>query len=320
MSLETQLCGHTLRSPLMNASGVYCTTEQDLQRLCSWSETSAVVSKSATFESRQGNPEPRYWGHNGYSINSMGIPNLGYTFYSDMGSKIKQWKPDTPYIVSVSSMDGVDKTTQMLQHFDETETVDMIELNVSCPNIVGKPQLGYYFEGFEEFMRKLTEKLGPEFKTPMGLKLPPYFDTSHWNSAANIVSEFNSHVQFLTCCNSFGNSIHVDLATESMVIAPKGGYGGRGGSALKDTSLANVWKFRQLLGDKVDIIGCGGVTSGTNVYEYILCGANAVQIGTQLRERQHRVFKEIHDELIEYMGIKRRKTLDEFRGKIKIIG
>jgi len=71
----------------------------------------------------------------------------------------------------------------------------------------------------------------------------------------------------------------IDPETETTRIKPKDGYGGIGGSVIKPIALANVRQFSKLT--KCSIIGCGGITCGRDVYEHLLCGASAVQIGTE---------------------------------------
>ena len=110
-----------------------------------------------------------------------------------------------------------------------------------------------------------------------------------------------------------GNGLWVNSDTETMCIKPKQGFGGVGGSAMKATTLANVHKFYQLIGDSVDIIGCGGVTSGIDVFDLILVGAKAVQIGTQLMEIGPEVFDIYLSELKEIMNRKGYKSIEDFR-------
>ena len=245
----------------------------------------------------------------------MGIPNNGCQYYIDAYSIIK---PDKPYSISISGMSWSENSK--LLSIMKDSPVDWIELNVSCPNIIGKPQLGYDFEGFREISRKVSELWDEPYKKSLGLKLPPYFDFAHFNEAADIIKECQPTIRFITCCNSFGNGMVVDWENETTVIRPKDGFGGIGGQNMKPTGLANVRKFYTLLNDKnVDIIGCGGVQSGKDAFEYVLCGANAVQIGTHLYDKGMEVFDEINMELKNIMMKKSYSSLEDFRGKLKTI-
>ena len=105
------------------------------------------------------------------------------------------------------------------------------EFNMSCPNIVGKPQIGYEFDYMNEYLNNIdtiinTFQKNSIFKNKIkyGIKLPPYFDVSHFNTASEIINKYN--VSFVTCINSIGNGLIIDTASETVVIKPKEGLGG----------------------------------------------------------------------------------------------
>jgi len=74
------------------------------------------------------------------------------------------------------------------------------------------------------------------------------------------------------------------IEDESVVIRPKNGFGGIGGEYIKPTALANVHAFYQRLNPEIQIVGTGGVLTGRDAFEHILCGASMVQIGTTLHK------------------------------------
>ncbi len=80
----------------------------------------------------------------------------------------------------------------------------------------------------------------------------------------------------------------VSIEDESVVIRPKNGFSEIGGEYVKPTALANVHAFYQRLNPEIQIIGTGGVLTGRDVFEHILCGASMVQIGTTLHKRRSR--------------------------------
>ena len=152
-------------------------------------------------------------------------------------------------------------------------------------------------------------------KFNFGIKLPPYFDFSHFEKVATILLRYN--IDSITCINSLGNGLIVDSKTDSAVIKPKGGFGGIGGHVIKSIALSNVRKFSELT--NCDIIGCGGITCGQDAYEHILCGANAVQIGTQFYIDGISVFEKVKNELEEIMKQKGYSNIGDFCGKLKVI-
>src|SRR5512146_467683 len=88
MDLSTTIAGIKFPRCFMNASGALCVTREELMAL-GRSRAGAIVTKSMTIEARQGNPAPRYYGFPGGSINSMGLPNLGYTAYAELIPELK---------------------------------------------------------------------------------------------------------------------------------------------------------------------------------------------------------------------------------------
>ena len=97
--LSTTIAGVRFPSCFMNAAGALCVTRDELVAL-GQSGSGAIVTKSMTVEPRQGNPEPRYYGFPGGSINSMGLPNLGYKAYAELIPDLKRF--GKPVIASVA--------------------------------------------------------------------------------------------------------------------------------------------------------------------------------------------------------------------------
>lgn len=305
-----ELAGLKLSSCLFNASGPRCTDYAELQALAG-SAAGAVLSKSCTLEPRLGNPEPRYadtpWG----SINSMGLPNRGYLYYAQAKAHLRL-EEGKPYFVSVSGM-SFDDNVHIVRYLQDCP-VDAIELNLSCPNLVGKPQTGY---DPEQSRKLLQAVLQPGSKVPLGVKLPPYFDIVHFHQMAQVLNDLP--IAFVTCINSIGNGLVVNAETETTLIRPKEGLGGIGGDFIKPTALANVRLFRQLLRSDIAVIGCGGVRSGSDAFEHILCGADAVQIGTQLYKEGTACFQRIQSELQSLMQVKGYTCLADFRNRLKTL-
>lgn len=306
MDLSTHFAQHQFTNCIMNASGPKCTELHELENLLQ-SVAGAVVTKSATSQRREGNPSPRYVDLELGSINSMGLPNNGLDFYIDFCLKNEDIKP---IFISIAGL-SLDDNLAMLKKLQATAGNFMVELNLSCPNIPGKPQTGYDFERTQEVL----EKVFAFYTKPLGVKLPPYFDMVHFEQMAAILNQFP--LSFVTCINSIGNGLFIDTDTESVVIKPKEGFGGLGGAYVKPTALANVRKFYQLLKPEIAVIGCGGVESGKDVFEHILCGASMVQVGTQLMKEDISVFERLLQELKDIMQNKGYNSIADFKGKLK---
>jgi dihydroorotate dehydrogenase (fumarate) len=124
-------------------------------------------------------------------------------------------------------------------------------------------------------------------------------------------------VDFLSLINSVGNGLVVDPERETVVIKPKGGFGGLGGTLIKPVALANVRAFWKQFKGRLPIIGTGGVVSGTDIFEHLLCGATAVQIGTVLVEEGLGVFGRLQKELATVLEKKGYASPAACIGKLK---
>lgn len=304
----TNIAGIDLPSYIFNASGPKDALLEELEVLGE-SGAGAIMMKTCTPEHRDGNEEPRYVDVDLGSINSMGLPNLGYQKYVEFSTELKRY--GKPVVASLAGMQPSD-FPMLVEAFQQSD-VDWIEINLSCPNIKGKPQIGYDFQGSDEVLKSVCG-LGDK---PIGVKLPPYFDFVHFELMAEVLSKHD--VSFVTCVNSIGNALIVDPDKEEVVIRPKGGFGGLGGKYIKPTALANTRKFYELLGDKVQVIGVGGIYTGTDAFEFLLAGATAVQVGTVFMQEGPGCFARIEQELSDLLDSKGYASIEDARGKLKTL-
>jgi dihydroorotate dehydrogenase (fumarate) len=306
MDLTTTIAGVKFAACFMNASGALCVTEDELTAV-GRSRSGAIVTKSMTVEARQGNPLPRYHAFTGGSINSMGLPNLGYRAYAELIPKLKQF--GKPVIASVAGL--CEDDFPAIAKIINDAGPDLIEVNLSCPNIPGKPQIGYDAEASE----RLIKRVRPLITVPMGVKLPPYFDPAHHQLMGEVIGRCG--VDFLNLINSVGNALVINPDDESVVIKPKGGFGGLGGTVIKPVALANVRAFYKYFKGKMPIVGTGGVVTGVDAFEHVLCGASGVQVGTALVEEGVQIFDRLEKELTACLEQKGYKSVLECRGKLK---
>ncbi|MGX7164444.1 dihydroorotate oxidase [Enterococcus massiliensis] len=306
--LKTTFLEHTFENPFMNASGVHCLTVADLTELAE-SKAGAFITKSATLAPRQGNPEPRYFDVPLGSINSMGLPNKGIAYYLDFAMEYQK-KSSTPLFFSVAGM-SVEENIDMLKMIQESEFSGVTELNLSCPNVPGKPQVAYDFP----LTKRILSEVFQFFTKPLGVKLPPYFDLAHFDEMAGILNQFP--LTYVNSINSIGNGLYIDTEEEAVVIKPKDGFGGIGGEYVKPTALANVRAFYTRLNPEIKIIGTGGIRTGQDAFEHLLCGATMLQIGTELHKEGPEIFERLTTELAEIMTRKGYNSIDDFCGKLK---
>ena len=292
MSFEVHIAGVPLGHAVYNAAGPLDVTAEELAVLGA-SGSSAIMMKSCTYEKRDGNPRPR-WAHvPPFGLQAMGLPNLGYSFYVDIAPKLKK-EHGKPVIASVSGLCTKDNI-KIIEAFQACGGVDLIELNVSCPNIAGKPQVGYDFVQMRDVLEKLRAMGGD---IPIGLKLPPYLDRVHVSAVADMLAEFS--IPFISCINSIGNCLIIDPHTDRPVIKAVHGLGGLSGPAIKPVALGNVRMFFEELksrGASTQIVGVGGIETGRDALDFILAGSTAVQVGTMFVSEGPAAFTRIADEL-----------------------
>ena len=318
-SRATTIAGISLDNCILNAAGCWDVTEKELLDL-NQSVAGAIVTKSSTINPRKGNPKPRWYYNNETSINSMGVPNMGYKFYMNFPNKYEITKPYIQSIIPFDKKEMIQILTEIdiecRNNSNVKEKKRLIELNLSCPNLINKSVVGTNFHELEQYLDSINQARLSNIL--LGLKLPPYFELNQWDTISHLIYK-SPKVQFITCCNSLSNGLIIDPINETTCIYPKKGMGGIGGRSMKPIALSNVWNFYQRFGDTIDIIGCGGVQSATDVFEHILCGANAVQVGTELAEHGPDVLESYSIMLSTLMSAKQYNNINKFKGKLRVI-
>ncbi|EQC27693.1 hypothetical protein SDRG_14531 [Saprolegnia diclina VS20] len=312
--LRTSLGHLTLDTCIYNASGPRTGSTDALAKIAS-SAAGAVLAKSATVNEQSGNDLPRTWQADKVaSLNSEGLPNKGIGYYlaSDAIASAK----GKPYLVSLSGHNLADNL-RMLSDAIATDGVDGIELNLACPNVIGHPIIAYDFDQLRDVLTAVQAHPGlAASKKLFGIKLPPYFDGPHFEKAATIINTF-SCVHFVASINTVGNALVIDTEAEMPAIRPKNGFGGLSGPAVKYTALANVKKMRELLHARIAVVGVGGIETGDDVFNMLLCGAQAVQIGTCHWIEGPKCFDRIASELQAILRRKGYANVDAVRGQLK---
>ncbi|NYZ79908.1 dihydroorotate oxidase, partial [Candidatus Micrarchaeota archaeon] len=274
-----ELFGLKFSSLAMNASGPRCTSFEDLRRIA-FSGSCAIVTKSTTLLPRVGNPEPRYKTDAFGAIQSMGLPNPGVF---EMAERVRRLRllTEKPIIASVAGFTPEEYAWMSLL-FDESGA-DMIEVNLSCPNVAGKPQAAYDAEQTREIISSVKEKT----KLPTSVKLPCYPDAVVQEKIADVLLDVR--VDCITAINSVGNC--VILRDKKPIIRPV--FGGLCGDYIKPVALGTVKRFYDLFGGRIKIIGVGGIKTRADVDDFISVGADLVQIGTAYEEKGVSVFGDL---------------------------
>lgn len=280
-----KLQGIKFEGAIMNASGVKDTETNELIKIAK-SRSCAIVTKTATYSPREGNPKPRYYEGIDKTINSMGLPNPGYAV---MAERIKALKKQTnkPIFGSLRLIEKKEAYWMIKSY--EQQNVEVIEVNLSTPNALGKYQLCYDFEKCDEILKNVRKIV----KTPIAIKVSPFLDGMQQLDFIDMIKKYKPN--FIVAVNSPGNALMIDPHTKKILLKPKwGGYGGRG---IKPIALGNIRRYYEELGKKTTIVGCGGIFTELDAFEHILAGASLVSIGSVFAINGPKIFEEIENRL-----------------------
>ena len=246
-----------MRIPLLNASGCLdALTAPDVAR-----SLDAFVTKTVTPLAREGNPPPRIAETENGMLNSIGLQNPGIdTFVIANLPELK--KLGIPLWVSVGGFSARDYAG-VCERLDGEDAIDVIELNLSCPNVEEAPETAAELVGAA---RNATAK-------PIYAKLSP----TTWNVAENARAVAAAGADGLSLVNTI-RGLALDASTRRPVLAR--GAGGYSGPALRPIALACVNACAEAV--DLPIVGMGGVASVVDVLDFMAAGASAVGLGTVL--------------------------------------
>ena len=246
-----------MRIPLLNASGCLdALTAPDVAR-----SLDAFVTKTVTPLAREGNPPPRIAETENGMLNSIGLQNPGIDAFVSTNLP-ELTKLEIPLWVSVGGFAARDYAG-VCERLDAEDAVDVIELNLSCPNVEEAPETAAELVGAA---RNATAK-------PIYAKLSP----ATWNVAENARAVAAAGADGLSLVNTI-RGLALDARRRGPVLAR--GAGGYSGPALRPIALACVNACAEAV--DLPIVGMGGVASARDVLDFVAVGASAVGLGTVL--------------------------------------
>jgi len=299
--LKVQIAGVEFANPIMTASGCAGYGEE-LAELYPLSKLGALVTKSITRKPRAGHPPPRTVETPGGMLNAIGLANVGIdSFLKDKVPFLEKQK--TKVIVNVAGS-TIEEYVYVCSRLADCERADMVELNISCPNV---DEGGIEFGSSTTMTEKSISEVRKVFKRPIIAKLAP-----NVTSVVDIAKAAEQGgADALSIINSvIGTSININT-WEPLITNVTGGLTG---PAIKPIALAMVRDVYRNC--KLPIIGIGGITDYKDVVEYLLCGATAVQVGTALFVDPTAPLK-IIDGLKKYLKSKKLNSVNELIGKVK---
>ena len=264
MNTKVNLAGVELKNPVMTASGTFGSGAEygemvDLNRL------GAVVTKGVANIPWPGNPTPRIAETYGGMINAIGLHNPGYEVFAKRDIPyLKQF--DTKIIVNVcgkTTEDYIDVVEKL-----SDEPVDMLEINISCPNV---KEGGIAFGQDPKAVEAITREVKKYAKQPVIMKLSP--NVTDITVMARAAEAGGADV--LSLINTL-TGMKIDIHKRTFAVANR--TGGLSGPAIKPVAVRMVYQAANVV--KLPIIGMGGIMNADDAIEFILAGATAVSVGT----------------------------------------
>ena len=301
LSLKVNVAGLTLKYPTMIASGILAVNSSLMAKLCRVYGLGAIVSKSSTYEPREGYQTPVVAGGECYFLNAMGLPNPGYlAMAEELREAIFHAESSGVRILGSIAPSKPEEAAIMAEKFEEAG-VHAIELNLSCPHA---EKLGIEIGREPKLAREIVEEVTSTVKIPTFVKLGV---SDRLVDVARKVEE--SGASGIVVINTV-RGVVIDVNAKRPVLSNV--YGGISGPAIRPIAVAAVYTLYGEVG--VPIIGCGGVDSWEAAAELMLAGASAVQVGTAVAYKGLDVFREIVEGLREYLEREGFKSVEDIIG------
>ncbi len=301
--LRVNICGVEFKNPVIAASGTFG-FGREFDEIYDISCLGGVSTKGLTLEPRLGNPTPRIAEGHGVILNAVGLQNPGVeAFIRDdlaflMGKGVAvianvAGKTIEDYAAICARLDGL---------------ADMIELNISCPNVrCGGMAFGIRPENVEEVTRAAKGALK---QTPLMVKLSPNVE----NIAVNALAAQSGGADCVSLINTLTGMV-VDIERRRPLIANN--TGGVSGAGIRPVAVRMTYEVCRAV--SIPVIGMGGITRAEDALEFILAGASAVQVGTA-NFTDTLAMPKIIEGLNEWMDAHGVKNIEEIRGTLVLNG
>ena len=264
MNLEVTLAGKKFKNPVTTASGTFG-SGAEYEQFVDLAALGAVTTKGVAHVPWEGNPTPRVAETYGGMLNAVGLQNPGIDLFC---------KRDIPHLKEKGASIIVNVCGRSTSDYVEVverladEPVDLLEINVSCPNV---KEGGIAFGQNPDALYEITKAIKAKAKQPIVMKLSPNVtDITEMARAAEAGgSDALSLINTLT-------GMKIDIYRRKFVLANK--TGGMSGPAIKPVAVRMVYQASHAC--KLPIIGMGGILTGEDAIEMMMAGATMVSVGT----------------------------------------
>ena len=263
-NLKVNIAGVAFKNPIITASGTFG-FGKEYEEFYPLSALGGICTKGLTLKKREGNPPPRVAETYGGMLNSVGLQNPGIEHYLAEDDK-RLAKEDVVVIANIAGS-TLEDYIAIGERINDSHA-DMVELNISCPNV---KQGGMAFGVLPENVEEVTRAVKNVCKKPVITKLSPNVSCIADNARAAEAGGADA----VSLINTL-SGMAVNCKTRRPILANNNG--GMSGPCVKPVALKMVWECYNAV--KIPIIGLGGITTYTDVLEFMICGARAVQVGT----------------------------------------
>lgn len=284
MNTKVSLAGVTFKNPVMTASGTFG-SGKEFSEFVDLSKLGAVVTKGVANAPWTGNPTPRIAETYGGMLNAVGLQNPGIDMFVER---------DIPFLAKYDTRIVVNVCGRTVQDYCEvverlaSQPVDMLEINISCPNV---EEGGIAFGQSAKSIEDITKEVKRHAKQPIIMKLSPNVtDIAEMAKAAEA-----GGADVLSLINTI-TGMKIDIRSRKFALANK--TGGLSGPAIHPIAVRMVYQAAQAV--NIPIIGMGGILTAEDAIEMMLAGASAIAVGTA-NFRNPQVTMEIVQGICEYM-------------------
>lgn len=263
MNTKVTIAGVEFKNPVMTASGTFG-SGMEYGEFVDLNKLGAVVTKGVANVPWPGNPTPRVAETYGGMLNAIGLQNPGIEVFVERDLEfLKQY--DTKVIVNVCGK-SIEDYVEVVERLSD-EAVDMLEINVSCPNVKeGAIAFGQNAKALSEITAEIKKKA----KQPVIMKLSPNVtDITEMAKAAEAAG-----ADALSLINTI-TGMKIDIHKRAFALANK--TGGMSGPAIKPVAVRMVYQVANAV--NIPIIGMGGIANAEDAIEFMMAGATAVSIG-----------------------------------------
>ncbi|NLK21919.1 MAG: dihydroorotate dehydrogenase [Epulopiscium sp.] len=297
LDLRVNIAGIELKNPITTASGTFASGREygefiDLNKL------GAVTVKGVASIPWKGNAPPRIAETYGGMLNSVGLQNPGVDEFIKTDIPFLR-RYDTKIIVNIAGR-TIAEYCEVAEKLS-SEDIDLIELNISCPNV---KEGGVAFGTDPMMAEEVTREVKKHSKHPVIVKLSPNVTDITEIAKATIKGGADA----LSLINTL-IGMAVDIHKRKPILANT--VGGFSGPAIKPVALRMVYQVAKAV--SIPIIGMGGIQSGEDAMEFIMAGATGIAVGTA-NFRNPRATMDVLDGIKEYMNQYGIKSLEEIRG------